>query len=56
MAEAALERLDDHARLARSNRLHLHDTGLQELCDGTLHCTLTLPGNPALDEAGGGLA
>jgi hypothetical protein len=31
MAEAALERFDDHPRLPRRNRLHLDDTGLEEL-------------------------
>jgi len=31
MAEAALERLDHHARLARSDRLHLHHPGSQKL-------------------------
>ena len=30
VAEAALERLDDHARLARRDRLHLDDARLQE--------------------------
>src|SRR5215468_2403257 len=43
VAEAALERLDHHARLARSDRLHLHYTGSQKLAHRTLHCSLTLP-------------
>ena len=43
VAEATLERLDHHARLARSNRLHLHHAGSQELAYGTLHCSFTLP-------------
>jgi len=38
MAEATLERLDHHARLARGNRLHLHHTRPQKLAYGTLHC------------------
>ena len=33
VAETAFERLDDHARLARGRRLHLHDSGLQEFAD-----------------------
>jgi hypothetical protein len=37
MAETTLERLDHHARLARGDGLHLHHSGLQKLCDGTLH-------------------
>src|SRR5260370_30836211 len=39
MAEATLERLDTHARLARGHRLHLHHPGSQELAYGTLHCS-----------------
>src|SRR5579862_609472 len=49
MAEASLERFNDDARLARSNGLHLHDAGLQELGNGSLHCGYTLPGTrPAI--------
>jgi hypothetical protein len=33
MAEATLERLDDHARLARGRGLHLYDSGLEEFAD-----------------------
>jgi hypothetical protein len=43
VAEAPLERFNDDARLARSNGLHLHDAGLQELGNGSLHCGYTLP-------------
>src|SRR5580698_10777963 len=43
VAEAPLERFNDDARLARGNGLHLHDAGLQELGNGSLHCGYTLP-------------
>src|SRR5262249_44024097 len=43
VAEATLERLDHHARLARSDQLHLHHTGPQKLAYRSLHCSLTLP-------------
>jgi hypothetical protein len=33
VAETALERLDDHARLTRRERADLHHAGLQELAD-----------------------
>src|SRR5580658_4036507 len=53
MAEATLERLDHHARLARGYRLHLHHAGSQELGYRSLHCSLTLPVAPAQKETYG---
>src|SRR5215469_8024131 len=43
VAKAPLERLDHHACLTRSDRLHLHHTRSQKLAHRTLHCSLTLP-------------